>query len=191
MLCHARGASPGSGLPVVNKNNHPFVSEDLSLALIHNGKVPNKTYKELIKNYKVNSDCDSEVLLRIFQSSGDKLKKIKSVLENAYESHMAIAIGEIIKKERRLYLFRNEYRSLYFIDMTEELNQLFFVSTEEIWDKSVFNLNINYKIQDFPIEEVWILETNNQDLRIEKFETKTEGFQVKQNKEFFNFKNIK
>lgn len=190
MLCHARGASPGSGLPVVNKNNHPFVSEDLLLALVHNGKVPNKTYKELIKNYKVNSDCDSEVLLRIFQSTGDKLEKIKKVLENAYESHMAIAIGEIIEQERRLYLFRNEYRSLYFVDMMEELNQLFFVSTEEIWDKSVSDLCVNYKIQDFPIEEVWILETNNQNLKIEKFEATTEGFQVNQNKDVFNFNNI-
>jgi glucosamine 6-phosphate synthetase-like amidotransferase/phosphosugar isomerase protein len=193
MLCHARGASPGSGLPIVNNNNHPFVSHDLSIGLIHNGKVSNSTYNKLIKNYQVESSCDSEILLRIFQSNKnkDKLNKIKSILENAYESHMAIAIGEIIEKERRLYLFRNEFRSLYFVDMIEELNQCFFVSTKEIWDKATDCFNIKYKIEEIPIEDIWILEIKNNKLILEKFETKTQGFQIQNNKDFYKIEKVK
>src|ERR1017187_8384749 len=33
LICHARGASVGVGMPSNNKNNHPFVNSDYSIAL--------------------------------------------------------------------------------------------------------------------------------------------------------------
>jgi glucosamine 6-phosphate synthetase-like amidotransferase/phosphosugar isomerase protein len=193
LLCHARGASPGVGLSIYNKNNHPFVNEDLSLALIHNGRVPNHVYKSLIKNYQVKSTCDSEILLRVFQSAcfKDKLSGVKRLMQDVFDAHMAIAIGQVFQKEKRLYLLRNEFRSLYCVDLTEELNQIFFVSTLEIWNESINNLELNnYKIQEIPVEEVWLIEFINNKLLFDKFEIRTEGFDIYDLDKYYNFNDI-
>jgi glucosamine--fructose-6-phosphate aminotransferase (isomerizing) len=59
LIGHCRWTSPGGGPEKVNKNNHPHVSKDYRVALVHNGKIPEYNY--LKKRYNVNTDCDSEV----------------------------------------------------------------------------------------------------------------------------------
>lgn len=65
VLAHLRWATHGT--PANPINNHPFVSS--GLALVHNGVVTG--HQELVDRYclKVESECDSEVLLRIVERS--------------------------------------------------------------------------------------------------------------------------
>lgn len=203
LLCHAREASTGSGLPCDNKNNHPFVNEDLSIALIHNGRVPSNAYKILKNKYQVHTICDSEILLRIFQGglickenefSNEKeeirsrLLGIRDIWSKAYDSHMSVAIGEIANKERRLWLFRNEHRPSYFIDLREQLGQVFFASTPEIWQNSINSLSLGFHLaEEIPPEEVILFETNGDSIDISRFEVKIEGIQKWSNDGFIEF----
>lgn len=177
LLCHAREASSGSGLPRDNKNNHPFVNEDLSIALIHNGRVPNHVYNFLKNKYEVHTLCDSEILLRLFQSGfykneekiENRLLGINNLWSMACESHMAVAIGELSKEEKRLWLFRNEHRSLFYVDMMDLLGQVFFVSTAEIWSDSTREFNFDCEAAQLPTDEVWLFELS-EELKINKFD---------------------
>ena len=164
LLCHAREASKGVGSPEINANNHPFVSEDMKIGLIHNGRIPDNIYFELKKQYEVKSQCDSEIFLRMFDSKDieidndvsleDRIESIKKIWEKNLESHFAIAIGERLDKEYRLWIFRNEHRSLFKIDCTADLGQIFFVSTEEIWnDSNVFS--VKGEIEEIITEQIY------------------------------------
>ena len=167
------------GTPNINKNNHPFVSSDKSIGMIHNGRIPHYFYEILKKKYKVNSDCDSEIFLRMFEAgkryeeteftdfdeiTAARLMGIKDIWTYAKEAHMAVVIGERIEDRRDLWFFRNKYRSLWLIDLRDALGQLFFCSTKEIWSSAVqrsrFRLNEKVKLLSLPANEVWSLSLN-------------------------------
>lgn len=146
MLIHARGASTGMGSPRINKNNHPFVSEDKRIGLIHNGVIYESEY--LRKKYETKSDCDSEVLLRIYEaglnrstvpeSVSRRLEGLRDVWSYIHKGHMAVAIGELeIDGSRSLTLFRNDKRPLWFADFRQKLGQIFFFSSTEILSKAM------------------------------------------------------
>ncbi len=162
LLMHVRAQSQGVGDASCNKNNHPFVNADRSLGLVHNGRI--MEYTTLKKRYEVKSECDSEILLRIFESSRleevpeeDRLnasddviagmfgiKKIFSHINknhgvsDSFSSAMAVAIGERGDAGRRdLWLFHNDKRPLWVIDAREALGQVFFVSLPEIWTSAL------------------------------------------------------
>lgn len=186
MIVHARGASQGSGPPAINKNNHPFTSSDKSIGLIHNGKIPSEEYNLLSKKYEVSSDCDSEILLRIFEA-GD-VSNINNVLTNPptmdakiaqrlvglrdiwsfiEKGHMAVAVGERVDSNvRRLFLFRNQHRSLWIADLRKKLGQVFFCSTPEIWNDAFRNskaykfINERVKLIDLPVRELWTMQVD-------------------------------
>lgn len=187
LLLHARLATPGVGLPSINRNNHPFTSKDLSIGLIHNGKVP--AYDFLVKKYEVESKCDSEILLRMYESGcaapGDvfaknhnhgaehRLAGIRDIWSFGYKNHMAVAVGERLNGGyRRLCLFRNDHRSLWLADMRDALGQIFFFSTLPIWHDAIADCSqiINWKsygipisrtkLTELPSEEVWVMETS-------------------------------
>lgn len=202
ILAHARGASPNSGLPSENKNNHPFVSMDKTIGLVHNGRVLEYEYSELKQRYKTFSQCDSEILLRIFENpniaeeSNDKtqifdkrLQGIRDIWSQVDRSHMAVVIGEKLENNaRRLWLFRNVHRTLWLIDLRPQLGQIFFCSTEEIWKAAVANCPaiapyVKRKVMmiRLPTEEVWILNTDNdhpivEDGLLERYEISTDGW---------------
>ena len=157
LLLHARQTSLGSGLSYVNKNNHPFVNDDCSLAMIHNGTLTEARYIKEV--FKTDSRTDSEVLLRIFEKgrsrssfghNEENLKKlskcvpdyilqyvrsIRDIWSVVYSGSMAVAFGEILDKDHKLLcLFRNEKRPLWLVDLRETLGQLFFFSTMEVWN---------------------------------------------------------
>jgi glucosamine 6-phosphate synthetase-like amidotransferase/phosphosugar isomerase protein len=175
-LVHARGASRGSGNPLVNKNNHPFLSEKSNIALIHNGRIDE--YDSLKKKYNVHSQCDSEILLRIFEQAKhqysenflneyvgilperERMAGIKDIFSYVTQGHMAVAIGEWKNNNgRNLWLFRNEHRPLWIADARNNLGQIFFFSDPLIWksaanalgDKSI----INSKIIEVIDHEIW------------------------------------
>jgi len=201
LLAHARGASQGT--PQINKNNHPFTTTDYRVGMVHNGKVPQGQYECLTKKYQVVSECDSEVILRIFESGEDytkeeidesfpnidrsiacRLSGLKDIW-SYIDGSMAVAIGEMLDAgHRRVWFFRNAYRPLWFADMREELGQIFFVSTPDIWYRSVYKLNIknifNQKIKliELPENEIWMMDISPAhpvvtDENVQKFEIET------------------
>lgn len=165
LLCHARAASFGSGAPHINKNNHPFVSSDKSIGLIHNGIIKEVEYAMLKKKYDVSSQCDSEMFLRVFENEKknmDSLEGIKKIWSYMSRSHMALGIGEwLTNGKRSLWLLRNQFRSLWLADMRELLGQVFFFSTPDIWDEAASFCDIasdylkKVKQIEMPKEEVW------------------------------------
>jgi predicted glutamine amidotransferase len=183
LIVHARQASQGVGEPANNKNNHPFVNEDRTIALIHNGRITNEEYTALKNKYEVYSDCDSEILLRIFEGAerkaadefGDefedisvRLSGLKDIFSYINHGHMAVAIGEQHNNGgRSLWLFRNAHRSLWTVDMRESLGQIFFCSTPEIWQDAVrccpgleSHIGKSQKLIEVPTEEVWYFHTD-------------------------------
>ena len=176
LLVHARLASPGVGLPSVNKNNHPFVSEDGSIGLIHNGKVPYPEYTALKDDYEVRGACDSEILLRLFEKeaekssngeAGTRLEGIKKIWSFMGEGKMVVAIGERLEHgQRRLWFFRNKHRTLWLADLREVCGQVFFFSTVSIWHEAVntcgefFPYLMSVKLIEVPTEQVWRMETS-------------------------------
>jgi hypothetical protein len=162
MVMHARRASTGAD-PKKNKNNHPFTSSDRSIALVHNGKLPE--HHDLRKKYEVRSDTDSEVLLRIFEwasinttqeeaqvelpsmdwITASKVMGLKKIFSYINTGVMASAVAErgTENGERTLWLFRNSMphgqqdRPLYVIDVRDKLGQIFFCSTDVLWRKAM------------------------------------------------------
>lgn len=165
LIAHVRKTSTGVGASFFNQNNHPFVSYDKSLAIIHNGRIEENEYQRLKDCYELNSECDSEIILRIIENGTDnRLIGIKEVFSNIQNGHMAVAVGERAKDKRFLWLFRNKYRPLWVIDLQEILGQIFFISDPDIWDEVIFkNKKFNFldyqeKIYELPTEEVWLFE---------------------------------
>lgn len=167
LLCHAREASKGVGGPKDNKNNHPFVNESQTVAAIHNGRIPDEIYNKLKLKYKAQSNCDSELFLKIFENDyeiddgfWDRLNSIKCMWRILEGSHMAVALGEQTNESIRLWLFRNQYRSLWKI-YVDELNQVFFASTKDIWESATSNLKLSGKPIELDVKKVYLIEIKN------------------------------
>ena len=192
LLVHSRGASVGVGTPSVNANNHPFVSTDKEIGLVHNGRIPDLEYNMLKKKYEVSSTCDSEIFLRIFEAADDSeyASGLSKIWSQVLRGHMAIAIGERLDKgHRRLWLSRNKYRTLWLIDLREQLGQIFFCSTPDIWTFAANEcaaiqpfIKKKVKLAELPTEEVWsltispeqpVVKTN----MIRKFEVEPDGYE--------------
>jgi len=189
MLLHCRYATPGIGVPAVNHNNHPFVSADKALALIHNGKVPDIEYRALAQRYELVSKCDSEILLRVFEAGkfrdDDTLRKdfpdwdteiavrlaaLRDIWSYMTHGAMAVAIGEWLDHgTRMLWLFRNKYRSLWLADLRHTLGQVFFFSTPKIWHDAISDCSTmekylyNVQIVELPSEEIWVMQISDEE----------------------------
>lgn len=181
MLVHARAASKGVGEPECNENNHPFVNHDRSVGLVHNGRIEDYEYNALKIKYEVHSDCDSEILLRIFENYwrhpgewigkyDNRLAGISDIFSLINDGHMAVAIGERRDNNNLLWLFRNRHRPLWVVDMRELLGQVFFVSEPRIWETAVRacggfrNISQTQKLIELPVEEVWFFKADDNTL---------------------------
>lgn len=203
LLVHARATSRGGGNPDKNINNHPFVSCDKRIGMVHNGTLEEADF--LKDKYETLSDTDSECLLRIFEHGMESgRKKIDDVPDDvnarmtgihdiwSYISTgaMAVAIGERIDEHKRgLFLFRNEKRPLWIADLRELLGQVFFFSSPDIWYKAIENsqelMNCHWgsqKLIEIPSNQVWyfVIDENNRvviedNLYKFKLETKSTG----------------
>lgn len=193
LIMHARGASQGMGPPADNRNNHPFLNQDQTLALIHNGRVTDAEYAALRKKYEVESGCDSEILMRIIVGANaakavekfpteppelaSRLMGLKDVFSFINHGHMAAAVAENTVEEKRLWLFRNEHRPLWIADTRESLGQVWFCSTADIWTTVVNSIHdlrkvpgfSRHKFYDLTPKEVWMFALKDQDLRYRRF----------------------
>ena len=184
-LAHARATSKGNGHASTNSNNHPFVSLDKRIGMVHNGTIDEAKF--LSKKYQCLSDTDSEVILRIFEKGmEDKMELediptrishriggIKDVWSTITEGAMAVALGEREDDQRHLFLFRNQKRPLWLADLRESLGQAFFFSSPDVWYRAmsactegVRTLIRDQKLHEIPSNEVWAfhIDDNNPQL---------------------------
>lgn len=184
LIAHCRYTSMNVGHEKFNKNNHPHASSDRRVALVHNGKIPE--YTILKSRYDLRSDCDSEILLGMFESSDSyknaeqlktefpnqasdvacRLMGLREVFSRVNFGAMAVAVGERgdDTRSRYLWLFRDDERPLHVVDMRKTLGQIFFCSTPEIWRGAVDAtpsvkpyIPSNQQIIEFPSFHVWML----------------------------------
>jgi hypothetical protein len=169
MLVHARWKSKGGGIAETNANNHPFVSTDRRIGMVHNGTL--NEFRYLKERYQLLSDTDSEVLLRMFEHGLDeeednfdsRLDGIKDIWSVISTGAMAVAFGERVDDDKRfLYLFRNSERPLWLADLRGLLGQVFFFSSPNIWYQAVSD-SPNLKklcsgpqnLIELPTEQIW------------------------------------
>lgn len=178
LLVHSRRTSPNGGNASCNANNHPFVSLDRRIGMVHNGNIEEADY--LKHKYQTLSETDSECLLRVFEhgmeSSEYKIENvpddvnarmngIRDIWSYISTGAMAVALGERIDDHRRgLFLFRNEKRPLWLADLRPLLGQVFFFSSPEIWYSAIENSpNLkkhcwnSQKIIELPYFQAWYL----------------------------------
>jgi len=181
LLAHARSTSKGAGHASTNGNNHPFVSLDKRIGMVHNGTIDEANF--LSKKYQCFSETDSEVILRIFEKGmEDKLELtdiparishrlggIKDVWSTITEGAMAVAIGEREDdSQRNLFLFRNDQRPLWIADLRIGLGQVFFFSSPDIWYRAMDSCSEgvkavikDQKLIEIPPNEVWALHVDD------------------------------
>ncbi len=194
LIMHARGASQGMGAPEDNRNNHPFLNQEQTLALIHNGRITDAEYTALRKKYEVESGCDSEILIRIVAGADAKkaaekfpeekpevalrLMGLKDVFSFINHGHMAAVVAENIPEQKCLWLFRNEHRPLWVADTRDSLGQIWFCSTPEIWTAAVNAIPdlrrvpgfSKHKLYDLTPKEVWMFSLEaEQDIQYRRF----------------------
>lgn len=172
ILVHARKTTKGSGSAWCNSNNHPFVSFDRSLGLIHNGKIQNDEFNYLKLIYDTISDCDSEFLLRIIDASPSVQHGILKIFSLINSGHMAVAVAQKTESNKNLWLFRNQHRPLWIIDLREILNQVFFVSEKRIWDSVIYQYSDaiikSQMVMELPENQIWNFELSDGNIVFDK-----------------------
>jgi glucosamine--fructose-6-phosphate aminotransferase (isomerizing) len=125
---HVRAATHGDPLAAGNVNNHPFVSDDGNLYLVHNGVVSN--YEEVADKYALDltSSCDSEVLLRLVEASPNPSQGLNECLREVKGS-MAVAVYD--RHRDWVWLARNRGRPLWLARLEKD-RRWFFASTDAI-----------------------------------------------------------
>ena len=156
------------------------MSEDKRVAVIHNGVIPE--YSLLEEKYETVSRCDSEIILRMFDATADETEDIIPTRINGLESffsyvnygQMAVAIGEKVNDSSYLWIFRNQYRPLWVIDLRKTLGQIFFCSTVDIWKKAVSacaevaGFIGSQRLFEFPTEELWVFKVSKESPIVEE-----------------------
>lgn len=187
LLAHCREPTTGAGIPKTNRNNHPHVSDSRTLAVVHNGRV--EEYHQLKnKGYdKLRGECDSEIIRAIFEHGdqfgddpelfgkkfpnldrrlGNRLLGIDRIFSKLHGGAMAVAVGERLAGDHRaLWLWRDEKRPLWVVDLRNCLGQIFFCSTGPIWQMAVEAvpavkqfLPANHDLVEFPAFHTYLIE---------------------------------
>ena len=106
LVGHVRAATHGN--PRKNKNNHPFVGQ--RFALTHNGVLKNHLDVADLFGLSLQSDCDSEVLLRLIESRPTVLDGLWACLGEV-DGSMAVAVMDLA--DGSIWLMRNQNRPLW------------------------------------------------------------------------------
>ena len=184
MMCHARATSRGNGHARTNSNNHPFVSSDKSIGMVHNGTLDEANF--LKNKYQILSNTDSEVLLRMYEHGmeetaleikngggvpievAQRMNGVKDIWSVISTGAMAVSFGERVDDHTRyLFLFRNSKRPLWIADLRETLGQVFFFSSPDIWYRAIASSDNlkkvcsgSEKLIEIPVQQVWFFQIN-------------------------------
>lgn len=124
--------------PLINNNNHPFLGRDFHM--VHNGVIP--SWRDIQRNQQLpmQSETDSEVILRCLEkrmeAKDDINKSVEWVLDNIW-GNMAVAMLE--KNNPNVWLFRND-NPIWVFSIPEGIfghsGIMFFASTEDIFNNA-------------------------------------------------------
>jgi len=154
MIGHARFTTQGSAKD--NINNHPHLSRNENIALVHNGIVFNyddekdKYAKSLI------SECDSELILRMICREKDIVRGIKKVFKilGTGGDFACELIHRKADGSATFYFFRDDGRPGRLIDAREELGQFIFCSERAIWNDAVLKSGMSRTIRQLPVVDI-------------------------------------
>jgi glucosamine 6-phosphate synthetase-like amidotransferase/phosphosugar isomerase protein len=158
ILLHTRYKTQGNAEN--NLNNHPHYNKIFNNVLVHNGIIHN--YEELIKefNLKLDSECDSEVILSLFNKFKEKNKNIEKTI-NELRGYLAFALYD----NKKLYLYKDMNPLFLCYNRTREM--FLFSSHADIFSE-LFKTEIRtaYKIFQFekPREDYTITELESENL---------------------------
>ena len=154
LIGHARFTTQGAATD--NLNNHPHLSQNENIALVHNGIIFN--YDDFKEDYKKSlvSNCDSELVLRIICREKDIVRGIKKVFK-ILGTGGDFACELIHRKEdgsAKFYFFRDDGRPGKLIDARKELGQYIFCSESDIWKDSVLKSGMSREIRQLPVVDI-------------------------------------
>lgn len=174
LMGHARFTTHGSEDD--NRNNHPFVSKSGNIAIVHNGVL--FLYDEHKHKYRLQSECDSELILRII--TGEKsvlrgIKKVFSLLGPGGDFACEVIHNNPQTGKADFYFFRDSGRPGRMLDLREELGQLMFCSETAIWKDAIRKAGLGrrlHKIKTTHVPEYEIWQVDSETLKIKKHKVK-------------------
>lgn len=128
--------------PVINNNNHPFYGR--LFHMVHNGVIPSWRDIQKENQLSMNSETDSEVILRVIEkhmlSGKNIINSVEETLDNVW-GNMAVALLD--KNNPIIWLFRNDNPINVFYVPRKVFGEdvYFFASLKDIFDnawKTVF-----------------------------------------------------
>ena len=138
---HCRLATHGG--PENNENNHPFTKR--GLALVHNGMIYNYRQFEHDDRFKLESECDSEVILQLiayYRRQGHRTSEAIQLAATELDGAMACAL---INRKGDMWLWRRDEHQYAFTPLSvayrTDKPELHFASTRDILKKSVTQNN--------------------------------------------------
>jgi len=172
LIAHARLTTHGTEKKEIN--NHPHMSEDMKIALVHNGIISNYNAIAQKKNIDLKGECDSEVLIRLMEQATDATSGIHEIFKEIRYGSMACLSIDFREQNPFFYAFRNYATPIHFVDLRDEFGIYVFCSTKHIWDSAVqvsgFGRLLRDKIPiEIPAHEIWRVNSNT--LQIEKIKT--------------------
>lgn len=121
IIGHSRAAT--SGDPSDNENNHPFWTDDGRYVLIHNGVI-----RDNPEDLETESECDSEIALRMVERHG----VYDAACRMAEWPNSDYALMVLDRKEKSLFVWRNEWRPCAFVKAHTHLGGYLLASTATI-----------------------------------------------------------
>jgi glucosamine 6-phosphate synthetase-like amidotransferase/phosphosugar isomerase protein len=136
LIGHTRLGSGSS--PLINNNNHPFVGSRYHL--VHNGVIP--SWRDLKTTHQVDleSETDSELIIRIVEKKMAEKKQLSSSVEWLLDNiwgNMACALLDL--NSPQIFLFRNDNPILVFHvpgGIFGSDGVIFFASTDDIFESA-------------------------------------------------------
>jgi len=168
IIGHCRWTTHGTAKD--NKNNHPFVTKNGNLGLIHNGKLDD--YDKHKHLFNLETDCDSEILLHTIILE----KNIVAGIREIYKTYgpggdfaVMIAYRNPKNAKTKFFTFREPGRPTVYYDCTEQLGQYVFCSTEAIWKAAVAEAKLHdllkdVKPVDVPNYEIWEIDAETMEI---------------------------
>ena len=116
LIGHARMSTHGTEKKDIN--NHPHVSDDQRLAMVHNGII--STFMGIASkcNLSLQSQCDSEVILRLIESRPSIVSGIRKVFKESqtnYGNFACLAANIQDNGQTYYYAFKNRSNPITFI----------------------------------------------------------------------------
>ena len=125
VIGHVRWATHGA--PNENNNNHPHTCRKGRWHIIHNGVIPGFQQIARRLDLHLDTDCDSEVLLRLIESVKNPGIGLELALQ---QTHGTLATAVLDSSNGQLWLARDDGRPLWLMRLHD--GRWFFASTKQI-----------------------------------------------------------